>query len=110
MFAAFPVRNPDLRARETDGKLCVTVPRRKTPWVRFLKLVFQIPMEKEVELDKNGTWFVKLCDGKRSVDRIIREVARQKQLEFKESEMITTAYLRTLAEKGIVGFMIKGNG
>lgn len=106
-LAALPVRNDGLTTEPTaDGELMVTVPRR-SDWVgKVLALVFAVPKERKVVLDRVGAEIWGLCDGRHSVEGIITALAQKHNLNRKEAEVSLTAYLRQLGRRGLVGFAV----
>jgi hypothetical protein len=106
-LAALPVRNEGLKTEPTgDGELMVTIPRR-SDWVGgLLALVFAVPKERKVVLDRVGTEIWQLCDGRHTVQGIISALGEKHKLNRKEAEVSLTAYLRQLGRRGLIGFAV----
>jgi len=81
------------------------VPVRPTRWASML---LRVPggMKKTFELDKLGKFVWDECDGKTSVRQIIRRLARRYNLNEREAEVATVAFLHTLTRKGLIGMVV----
>jgi hypothetical protein len=106
-MAARPVHLVKADLAETEnggGKL--TVPLRQSGWSGWL---FRLPdgAKKTFELDALGLLVWKACDGKASVQQIIRKLAKAYNLNLREAEVATLAFLRMLAKKGLIGMSVK---
>jgi hypothetical protein len=64
-------------------------------------------MKKTFELDELGKFVWDTCDGKTAVRQIIRRLADRYNLNDREAEVATVAFLRTLTRKGLVGMAIE---
>jgi hypothetical protein len=93
---------------EADGGAKLKVPLRQTRWSGWL---FQLPegASKTFELDPMGLLVWKSCDGKNSVQQIIRLLAKRYNLNLREAEVPTLSFLRTLVRKGLVGVPVAGS-
>lgn len=106
-FKAHPVRNPQLKWRINEQECVeVIVPRRKDLLGRSVGFLFFVPENRPVTLDEVGTRVWHLCDGENTVDEIIRTLAEEYKLGRREVEASLTEYLRTLGQRGMVGFLI----
>lgn len=67
--------------------------------------IFKLPegATKTYEMDAIGWLVWTLCDGKTSVQQIIRRVAKRYNISVREAEVSTSVFLRTLIRKGLVG-------
>jgi hypothetical protein len=86
------------------GKLKVPVrPARWTGWF------FKMPegATKTFELDALGLLVWESCDGKTSVQQIIRRLAKRYNLNLREAEVPTVKFLQMLVKKGLVGMPVK---
>jgi hypothetical protein len=101
-----PVRNPEARAEELDdGSLIVRIPVRPRRIVRWLIREDPArPMLRSFEMDTLGRQTWDLCDGKRSVRRVIEQFAEKNKLNLREAEVSILAYLETLTSRGLVFF------
>lgn len=82
------------------------VPLQPTGWGRW---VFRVPTgsSKTFEFDSIGLFVWKLCDGKTSVQKIIRLLAKEYHLNLREAEVPTIRFLSTLAKKGLIGMSVR---
>ena len=92
-----------------DGEVMLSVPRRKTWWIKALSRVFYVPSKRTVVLDEIGSRVWALCDGQNTVEYVITTLRRHYKLEHKEAEVSTLTYLKQLAEKGLIGFAVIRN-
>ena len=106
-FKARPVRNPQLKWRINEEELVeVIVPRRKDIFGRAVGFLFFVPENRPVTLDEVGSRVWHLCDGEETVDEIIQVLSEEYKLGRREVEASLTEYLRTLGQRGMVGFLI----
>lgn len=87
-----------------NGKLAVPVkPTRMVKW-----LVKHVEgRTKTFELDAVGVFVWNQVDGKTSVEQLIRKIAKQYNLDLRQAEASTTAFLKTLMQKGLIGIPIE---
>lgn len=85
---------------EGHGKL--TVPIQPTRIARWLVRDAE-GRRKTFELDPVGVYVWNQIDGKTSVEQLIRRIAKQYNLELRQAEASTTAFLKTLMQKGLIG-------
>jgi len=116
MLAARPVRaDGAVEKLNANGTWQVTVSLKPTRWARLL---FRAPggggagaggggMKKTFELDELGKFVWDACDGKTAVRRIIRKLADRYNLNQREAEVATVAFLQMLTRKGLVGISIQ---
>lgn len=106
-FEARPVRNPQLKWRINQEECVeVIVPRRKDWLGRTVGFLFFVPENRPVVLDEVGTRVWHLCDGETTVNEIIQALSEEYKLGRREVEASLTDYLRTLGQRGMVGFLI----
>lgn len=109
MLTAVPVANAAARVEERPEGVTVTVanrePAKLLPPFRWL---VRPPKEKRLVLDRIGTSVWHLCDGKRTVENVIDAFADQYELEFHESRVAVTEYLRSLVQRGALAMAIPG--
>jgi hypothetical protein len=107
-LAALPLRNSSVQTQELPGgELAVIIPRRNSPLLLLLSLVFMIPKQRQVVLDAVGAGVWRLCDGEHSVADLIAAVQEEHRLNRKEAEASITAYLRRLGKRGLVAFAVR---
>lgn len=83
-----------------NGKLSVAVQPTRVARL-FLKGIEG--RKKTFELDPVGVYVWKQIDGKTTVEQLIRRIAKQYNLDLRQSEASTTAFLKTLMTKGLIG-------
>jgi len=87
-----------------NGKLAVPVrPTRVARWL----IKGAESRRKSFELDPVGIYVWKQIDGKASVEQLIRRIAKQYNLDLRQAEASTTAFLKTLMQKGLIGIPLK---
>jgi hypothetical protein len=102
-LAMRPIRMADVEMDVDDagnGKL--RVPMRPTRIASFLGAKLP-PRPKTFEFDAVGVYLWKQLDGKTSVEQLIRRIGKQYNLELRQAEASTVAFLKTLMQKGLVG-------
>lgn len=87
-----------------DGGLRLTVRLRPSRTNRWL---FRLPAgaTKTFDLDQVGAFVWEQCDGKTSVQQIIRRLARQYNFNLREAEVSTVQFLHVLVKKGLLGMV-----
>ena len=88
-----------------DGGAKLKVPLKQGRWTgRFFKL--PEGASKSFELDSLGLMVWKSCDGKNSVQQIIRKLAKEHRLTLREVEVATVQFLKMLVRKGLIGMTV----
>ena len=106
-LAARPMRLVDADVEEAnDGGARLKVRLRHSGVGRWL-LRMPEGSTKTFELDPMGLLVWNSCDGKTSVQQIIRKLAKQYNLNLREAEVPTKVFLRTLTRKGLIGISVK---
>ena len=87
-----------------NGKLAVPVqPSRLASW-----LVNRVERRtKTFEFDAVGVYVWEQIDGKTSVEHLIRRIGKQYNLDLRQAEASTTAFLKTLMQRGLVGMPVR---
>ena len=94
MLASKPVRNELVEWERDDNNEVVIRLTRQDNWkVKVLAKLFYIPKQRKIGLDTVGSQVWEMCDGKHSVDRMIRILAKEHKLNRKEAEVALMAYL-----------------
>jgi hypothetical protein len=107
MFKSKPVRNDRLEwEKNADEEIVVTLKRDDSWKVRILSKLFWIPNQKTLVLDQLGTQVWDMCDGRTTVEAMIRKLSENHKLNMKEAEISLLAYLKKLGQKGLVGFVV----
>ena len=111
MLASKPIRNELVEWEQDDnGEVVVRLTRQDNWKVRVLAKLFYIPKERKIGLDNVGSQVWEMCDGKHTVDGMIRILAKEYKLNRKEAEVALMAYLKKLGQKRLVGFAIPTKG
>jgi len=105
-LSARPFRLPQakLEPLETGGAK-LKAPMRPPRWGGWL---FRIPEGalKSFELDEIGLFVWNCCDGRTSVKQIIHKLSKKYDLNLREAEVSSLAFLQTLAKKGLIGMEV----
>jgi hypothetical protein len=108
-MAITPVRNPVVEWESTEGgEVVLMIPRRADRLGKLVGRLFRVPDYKEIVLDEVGASVWELCDGKHDMTAVISETSRKYKLNRREAEVSVTTYVRTLAERKLVGLMQRG--
>ena len=105
-LAARPVQVAKCTVSEAqDGSAQLKVPVQPS---RIAERIFRVPegTTKTFELEAIGYSVWKQCDGKTSVQQIIRRLSKQYNISLRETEVSTIAFLQTLVRKGLVGMAV----
>src|SRR4051812_11611913 len=86
-----------------NGKL--RVPLAPPRFAKWLAPKFEGRL-KTYEFDAVGVFVWHAIDGKTSVERLIRRVASEYKLDLRQSEAATTAFLKTLMQRGLIGMPV----
>ncbi|MEO6435978.1 MAG: PqqD family protein, partial [Tepidisphaeraceae bacterium] len=91
------------------GKWTLTIPLRSaargTGGAGWASRILRVPewATKTFELDELGKFVWDACDGETTVAQLIRRLAKQYNLNEREAEVATLAFLNTLARRGLIG-------
>ena len=105
-LAARPVQLVKCEVNQTpDGGAKMKVAMRPARWTGWM---FRMPegASKTFELDSLGLFVWNSCDGKTSVQQIIRKLAKAHRLTLREVEVATVQFLKMLVRKGLVGMTV----
>jgi len=97
---AKPHRRPPISTEEKDDKLYVTVSFSRPRWQRLLGA--DEDCQRTFGLDDYGRRVYDSCDGKLTVQGIIKRFSKATQVSQPEAEMAVTKFLKTLLSKGLV--------
>lgn len=106
-LAAKPIRLVEAEISPTpDGGGRIKVPLKPARWATWL---LRVPAgtTKTFEFDPMSLFVWECCDGKTSVQQIIRRLAKRYNLNLREAEVPTIRFLQTLIKKGLVGMPMK---
>lgn len=106
-LALRPMRNPDLAWAEEDGQIVLTIHRVQSWKTRLLNLLFPLPAQHRVVLDRIGSDVWRLADGDHTVEHIARDLATRYQLEVREAEMSLQQFFKELGRRGYIGFRVE---
>lgn len=92
--------------RKEDGSATLKVP---LPPGRRVAWFFKIPdgLTKTFELDALGLLVWESCDGKTTVQQVIRKLAKRYHFSLREAEVSTLSFLTTLVKKGLIGMPVR---
>ncbi len=106
-LAARPLRLVDAEVTEReDGGANLTVMLRQTRWSGWF---FRMPegAKKTFELDEMGRFVWDHCNGKTSVQQIIRRLSKRYNLNLREAQVATVQFLNMLTKKGLIGMTLR---
>ena len=107
MLKSKPARNDALTwERNENDEITITVERRNDWKARILSKIFWIPQNRSLMLDQIGAQVWEMCDGKTSVDQMIRKLSDEHKLNLKEAEVSLLTYLKSLGKKHLIGFLV----
>ena len=100
-LASRPVRRPDVTTINLGDGARVVVPVEPRRWSGWL---LRVPggATKKFEFDALGKFVWDQCDGRTSVRRIARRLSRTYRVSDREAHVATTAFLQTLAKRGLI--------
>lgn len=105
-----PVRNPYLEWSKSErGEVIITLRLKKTKKTKFLsKLFSSVPKEvtKKVTLDEVGSFVWDLCDGKHTVEEIIKELSDRYKMMLRETEVALMTYFQQLTRRRFIGVLV----
>jgi hypothetical protein len=100
-------RNRAAAVEERAEGLLVTVPMRQPWWTRGpVRWVFPFRDERKVQLDAAGSFVFSLCDGRRTVEKMIEKMMERHSLSFQEARASVCQFLKMLAERGVVAIEV----
>lgn len=104
MLEAVPRRNMAAEVEQWGEESAkVSVPLKKQWWqMKPVSWVIQPKQQKTFGLDHLGSEVLDLCDGSRTVERIVDEFAARHKLTFHESRVAVTGFLKSLVQRGIL--------
>lgn len=97
---ARPFQAPPVRTEEKDGKCYVTIRFIRPRWQRMLGS--DETCERAFGLDPYGRIVYESCDGKRTVQQIIKRFAGKVHVSIPEAEIAVTKFMQTLMKKGLI--------
>jgi len=107
VLKSIPLRNTLIKWEMDDkNEVSLVVPQKEKLWVRIVTKIFMIPNKRVIVLDDVGSFVWTLCDGKNSIEHIVKRLCNKYNLTRKEAEMSLLTYMRQLGKKGLVGFAV----
>lgn len=103
---AKPLRNPTLKWQENKKGLSVDLPRKQTPWFRFLSKFIPLKKEQRILLDEQGALVWDLCDGRHQVKEITKRLSKKYGMRVSDAQAALDLYLVQLSKSGLVGFIL----
>ena len=89
MFKSKPVRNNQVEwEKNDDGEVHVTLTRGDSWKVRTLSKIFWIPQQKTLVLDEIGAQVWDMCDGRTTVEAIIKRLSKTPPAQCERSRNI----------------------
>lgn len=106
-LGSYPVRNQAVEWRAEGEQRTVLIARRREDAVgRLLSLFFVVPKERKYELDAVGSYVWQRCDGRHTVEQLIRDLAARYKLNRKEAEVSLAEFLRRLGKRKLVALAV----
>jgi len=97
---ARPRQNPPVKTEEKGEKLYVTIRFKRPGWQELLGA--HETAERTFGLDEYGRGVYESCDGKLTVEKIVKRFADRNRISVPEAEMAVTKFMRTLMTKGLI--------
>lgn len=95
------------------GAVVAAVPMKRPKYlVPPISWVLPFSPVRKVELDRLGASVLEMCDGRRTVEKIVENFAAGHKLTFREAQLSVTQFLRQLTHRGLVVIvgLEEGNG
>ena len=104
ILESVPIKNTAIKLCPGNRGGAMAEVALRHPWFLRgpIRWLFPVPETRRVALDAAGMAVLDLCDGKRTVERVIEDFARRHRLSFREAQTAAMDYLRQLSERGIV--------
>jgi hypothetical protein len=104
---AKPLRNVSMKMeRRGDGTTLVSIPLRRPGWmVPPLSWLLPFSSHRRIELDTVGSEVLEMCDGSRTVERIIEDFASKEKLSFREAQLSVTQFLQQMSHRGMIAIV-----
>lgn len=106
-LGAVPHVNEAIETERTpDGQALVLVPIRRPRFiVPPISWIIPFSSRRRIQLDKLGAAVLELCDGRRTVERIIETFAADRKLTYREAQLPVTQFLQSLAQRGVIAIV-----
>jgi len=107
VMQSIPLRNTVIKWEMDDkNEVSLVIPQKEKLWVKITSKIFMIPDKRVVVLDDVGSFVWTLCDGKNSVEHIMKRLCNKYNLTRKEAEVSLLTYMRQLGKRGFIGFAV----
>ncbi|MDQ2799332.1 MAG: PqqD family protein [Armatimonadota bacterium] len=111
MLALRPVRNPSITwepktaedDEETPVGVALRVPHRDDWTSRLLARFFGMPPRKTIELDEFGAGVWERCDGKHTIEQLVRHTCDAYKLNQRQAEVSIVRFMQMLAQRRLIG-------
>jgi hypothetical protein len=106
---SIPIRITNEYYENDDGTTTILVEIEYKGFIGKLLKIFSItppPKYKRIVLDRIGSIVWKMCDGKHSVEDIIKKLMKETGLSRRNIELATYNYIKTLIMKGLIELRI----
>jgi hypothetical protein len=108
MLNSKPSRNDALEWSKNEAEeIVITLRRAETTKVRLLSKLFWVPEKRTLVLDQIGSQVWEMCDGRTTVQAMVRRLSEAHKLNQKEAEISLLTYLKNLGRKRLVGFIVE---
>ena len=88
-------------------KYILSLPTRDDRFGKVMKRLFGAPEARKIELDEFGSQIWTLCDGKHTVDELVRFTCTTYKLNRRQGEVSVLAFMRTLSQRRLIGYLKK---
>jgi len=117
-----PVRNPvvtweaeavdeaeDDTGDETEipPKYVLNLPTKQDKFAKILTRMFKGPSSRKVQLDEFGSQVWDRCDGKHTIEELVRFTCETYKLNRRQGEVSVLAFMRMLSERRLIGYLKK---
>lgn len=86
-----------------DGTIMASVPMRRPDYlVPPLSWLLPFTAVRKIQLDRIGTDVFNLCDGVRTVERIVETFASLHKLTFREAQLSISQFMRMMVQRGLI--------
>ena len=107
MLNSKPTRNDTLEwSKNEEEEVVITLRRAENTRVKLLSKLFWVPEKRTLVLDQIGSQVWDMCDGRTTVQAMIRRLSEAHKLNQKEAEISLLTYLKNLGRKRLVGFIV----
>lgn len=108
MRKARPIRNPDVEEYVAGGATTLRGPAvMKGLLGKMLSRSAPQPVTKQYELEEVGAFVWSQIDGKRSFELLAKQLQAKYKMNRLESEASLDAFLRMLADRGLVTLLVR---